>query len=308
MPELSVVIVSYNVRNLLRDCLHSLESSRQEIDQDIIVVDNCSSDGSIAMVQAEFPLVRVLASPKNGGYAYANNLGLRHLLSQARTVDALAPYVLLLNPDTVVPRGALRQLVDFLDANPEAAVTGPRLVRPDGSLDLAAKRSFPSPQVSLYRMLGLSKLFPRSRRLARYNVTYIDPLSVAEVDSVVGACMLLRTEILETVGLLDESYFMYGEDLDWAYRIKQRGWKVLYNGEIEVIHHKGASSRQISGRATIEFYRAMLIFYRSHYKRSTPRVVGAMVVLGIYLKAAMALLAGLLSNVLRGVLGKRSPR
>lgn len=297
MLDLSIIIVSYNVKNLLRECLASIPAGADGLRAETIVIDNRSHDGTVDMVRQEYPDVTVIESPKNGGYAYANNIGLRWLLARRDATSEMPRYVLLLNPDTVVPAGTLAAMVSFLDEHPEAAVAGPRLIRPDGSLDLACRRSFPSPEVSLYRMLGLSKLFPRHRRFAQYNLTYLDPNDVVEVDSVVGAFMMLRGEILDQVGLLDESFFMYGEDLDWAYRIKQRGWKVLYNGAVHAIHHKGASSRQRSTRSTIEFYRAMLTFYRKHYSHSTPLPIGWLIVAGIFAKGGLALA----QNALRGI-------
>jgi GT2 family glycosyltransferase len=147
---------------------------------------------------------------------------------------------------------------------------GPKLVRGDGTLDLACRRSFPSPEVSFYRLTGLSSLFPRSRRFGRYNLTYLDPDEEAEVDSVAGACMLVRRETIEQAGLLDERFFMYGEDLDWAFRMKEHGWGIRYNPSITVLHHKGASSRQVSARATLDFYRAMRLFYEMHYRDGMP--------------------------------------
>jgi N-acetylglucosaminyl-diphospho-decaprenol L-rhamnosyltransferase len=204
MIDLGIVILNYNTREVLRDCLISLSRSR-DIDIETIVVDNCSSDGSAEMVRREFARVRLIASPRNGGYAYGNNLGLREFLARPDPPRAL----LLLNTDTLVPPQALRGLTDFLDAHDKAGVVGPKMVLRDGSLDLACRRSFPTPQVSFYRMVGLSKLFPRSPRFGRYNLTYLDENQTAEVDSVMGACMVMRTEALQSVGLLDESFFMY---------------------------------------------------------------------------------------------------
>lgn len=255
-PLVSVIIASYNTRTLLRDCLRSLAECPSRSRWEVYVVDNASCDGSAEMVEREFPWVRLLRSARNRGYAYANNLALR----QAR-----GRYLLLLNPDTVVAPDAIDRLVAALEADPDAAIAGPRLIRPDGSLDLACRRSFPTPSVALYRMLGLSKLFPRSRRFARYNLTYLDPSEPAEVDAVVGACMLVRGAAMARVGLLDERFFMYGEDLDWAYRFRQDGWRVLYRPDAVVVHHKGAASRRESQRALRAFYDAMAIFYDKHY-------------------------------------------
>ena len=293
-PDLAIVVVSYNVRELLRRCLQSIYASSGEFTYEVYVVDNNSRDGSAAMVAAEFPLVKLLTPGVNGGYALANNLALRLVNQEYATWPR---YVLLLNPDTELEPTALRQMIDFLDLHPEAGAAGPKLVRPNGELDLACRRSFPTPEVSLYRMTGLSRLFPRSRRFGRYNLTYADPNDVLEVDSVVGAFMMVRGTALEQVGLLDERFFMYGEDLDWAYRIKERGWRVLYNGRVTVLHHKGASSSQRSWQSIVEFYRAMLLFFDKHYAASTRWPIRWLIVAGVYICAAGSLLRSFLAGL-----------
>ena len=285
--DLAIVIVSYNVRDLLRDCLASVFESRGDFSFAVCVVDNCSQDGSADMVRGAFPQVQVIANGENVGYPAANNQGLRAFGfgngSSAPEPETLPRYALLLNPDTLLPPNALADMLAFLDAHPQAGVAGPRLVLADGSLDWACRRSFPSPEVSAYRLLGLSRLFPRSRRFGRYNLTYLDPDETTEVDSVVGAFMMVRREAILQAGLLDEQFFMYGEDLDWAYRIKAAGWKVFYNAEVTVLHYKEASSKG-SKRAQDEFYRAMKIFYHKHYASRTPLWLHAIVVGGITLR------------------------
>ena len=298
MLDLGIVIVNHRTRDLLRECLQSIYESRGDFSFQVCVVDNCSQDGSCAMVGKEFPQVRLVESEVNGGYAYANNLGLRVFdfaqTSDEKLSESTPRYALLLNPDTLLPPSALQEMLNFMEAYPEAGVAGPRLVLADGSLDLACRRSFPSPEVSFYRMVGLSKLFPKSRRFGRYNLTYLDPDEVTEVDSVVGAFMLVRAEALKQVGLLDESFFMYGEDLDWAYRIKKAGWKVYYNPEVTVLHYKRAASRH-SRRANSEFYRAMHIFYRKHYAATTSFWLHWLVLGGIALRGGLAVLSSRLS-------------
>ncbi|MFB0533918.1 MAG: glycosyltransferase family 2 protein [Anaerolineae bacterium] len=300
MLDLGIVIVNYRTCDLLRECLQSIYEGRGDFSFQVCVVDNCSQDGSCAMVGEEFPHVQLIESAINGGYAYANNLGLRAFgfaqTSDERFSESTPRYALLLNPDTLLPPSALQEMLNFMETHPEVGVAGPRLVLADGGLDLACRRSFPSPAVSFYRMVGLSKLFPRSRRFGRYNLTYLDPDEVAEVDSVVGAFMLVRAEALKQVGLLDENFFMYGEDLDWAYRIKEAGWKVYYNPQVTVLHYKRAASRH-SRKANYEFYRAMHIFYRKHYAATTPFWLHWLILGGIALRGGLAALS---SRLLRG--------
>lgn len=276
--DLGIIIVNYKTRELLRRCLETVYASMGLTFQ-VCVVDNASLDGSAAMVAQAFPQALLVANADNFGYPAANNQGLRALGFEGACADA-PRYALLLNPDTEVPPEALAQALALMDARPEIGVVGPKLIRPDGSLDLACRRSFPSPEVSFYRMTGLSRLFPKSRRFGRYNLTYLDLDQEAEVDSVVGAFMLVRREAIARVGLLDDSFFMYGEDLDWAFRIKQAGWRVLYAPQVTVLHVKRAASRH-SPRARVEFWRAMEIFYRKHYAAHTPRVLHYLILAAI---------------------------
>jgi N-acetylglucosaminyl-diphospho-decaprenol L-rhamnosyltransferase len=287
VTDLGIVIVSWNTRDLLRDCLRSVFAS-EGVTFRVIVVDNASSDGSAAMVRDEFPAATVIANDENCGFPAANNQGLRKLGFERNGSNNAPRHALALNPDTVLPPIALADMVHYMDADEAIGAAGPKLVLLDGTLDLACRRSFPSPAISFYRMVGLSKLFPRSRRFGRYNLTYLDPDTETEVDSVVGAFMMVRRAAIQRVGLFDDTYFMYGEDLDWAYRIKQAGWKVMYNPRVTVTHVKRAASRQ-SKRAPIEFYRAMLIFYRQHYRATTAWPLHCLIMLGIALKGGRAI-------------------
>ena len=275
MKNVAVVIVSYNVRELLAACLESVYASCG-VGLDLWVVDNASEDGSAAMVSERFPQAQLIASPVNGGYSYANNLALRRLgfSDEPAPADPGCDYVLLLNPDTVVAPDDLAEAVAYMEAHPEVGILGPKLVREDGSMDLACRRSFSTPEVSFYRLVGLSKLFPKSRRFGRYNLTYLDPDLTTEVDMVAGAFMLVRREAVEQAGLLDERFFMYGEDMDWALRIKGLGWTVVYYPELRVFHVKGASSRQRRRQTIRVFHESMLLFYRKHYAPTTPQVLG----------------------------------
>ncbi len=291
-PALSVVILNYNTRDELRACLECVRQSEGVDPIETFVVDNASSDGSADMVAAEFPWARLIRSATNGGYAYGNNLAMR---------EAAGRQVLLLNPDTEFGPRVLADMVAYLDAHPEAAAAGPKIVLPDGRLDLACRRGFPTPAVAFYRLSGLSQLFPRSPRFGRYNLTYLDPDEEAEVDSVVGAFMLVRREAIEQVGMLDEAYFMYGEDLDWAFRMKERGWTVRYNPRVIVVHQKGASSRKESQRTTVAFYRSMHLFHAKHFASTTNPFLNRVITTGIYLRMVWSLV----KNALRSTEGRR---
>ena len=271
MLDLGIVIVSYKTCGLLRTCLRSVYASQGDFIFDVCVVDNASSDGSAEMVAAEFPQARLITNSGNIGYPSANNQGLEAFgFAETPNAGLQTPrFALLLNPDTELPPDALARMLVFMAEHPRAGAAGPRLVLPDGSLDLACRRSLPTPEVCFYKLMGLSRLFPRSRRFGRYNLTYLDPDEVARVGSVVGAFMLVRADAIAQAGLMDGQFFMYGEDLDWAYRIQEAGWDIYYNPAVTVLHVKRAASRH-SSRAQIEFYRAMDIFYRKHYAAQTP--------------------------------------
>ena len=285
MQRIAIVIVNYNTRDLLRACLASIPAGFGAGTCDIWVVDNGSSDDSLMMVRAEFPTVHAIQSDHNGGFAYANNLALRRILDASDAPE----YVMILNPDTVVTPGAFDVLVDYLRTNPTVGVVGPRLLLPDGSLDLACRRSFPTPEVSLWRMTGLSRVFPHSPRFGRYNMTFVDPNQTIAVDALVGACMLMPTAVVREVGLLDETYFMYGEDLDWCYRFKQYGWQIVYVADAIVHHVKRASSRQQPVQTIHYFYDAMRIFFRRYYAATTPMVICWVIETGITLKEQVSL-------------------
>lgn len=286
MTDLGIVIVHHKTPELLDRCLETVFASQGEFSFTVVVVDNASNDHTAAMVQEKYPQAVMIASEENLGYPRGNNVGLRRLgYGDAGKVSADAPrYALLLNPDTEVPPAALFEMLRFMDSRPDVGVAGPKLVLPDGSLDRACRRGFPTPAVSFYHFSGLARLFPSSERFGRYNMTFADPDQELEVDSVVGAYMQVRREAIQDVGLLDEVFFMYAEDLDWAYRVKSAGWKVWYYPQVLVHHVKRAASRK-SPRAQFEFWRAMLIFYRKYYRQSTPLwlhtlILGALLVKG----------------------------
>ena len=287
--DLAVVILNYNTKTLLQACLRSVQAGQHSMRINVCVVDNASQDGSAEMVRREFPDVHLIENRANLGYSAGNNAGLRYFgfgRTPVAPTHLLPRYVLLLNPDTVVPTSTLAAMVQFMDDRPMVGVAGPRVRRNDGSLDKACRRSFPTPQVSFYRMVGLSRAFSNSRRFNAYNLEYLPEDAAHPVDSVVGAYMQVRREAILAAGLLDERFFMYGEDLDWAKRIKDAGWEVWYNGQAEITHVKEAASSQ-SARARIAFYEAMWLFYSKHYRQDTGWLLDQFITLGIVGKGGL---------------------
>jgi hypothetical protein len=261
--DVTAVVVHYETPDLLERCLRALRASRG-VSLDAVVVDNASQDFDAAAVDAALPGTTVIQNESNVGFAAGANIGLR---------DARGRYLLLLNPDTIVESDALATLVRYMDARPDVGCTTARLVMEDGRLDLACRRSFPTPIRAFYRLSLLSRLFPRSRRFGQYNLTYLDEHEEAEIDAPCGAFMLVRRETRDQVGPLDESYFMYGEDLDWAFRMKEAGWRILYNPAATATHLKRAASAKARARTIGAFYEAMRVFYGRHYQRAYPRWV-----------------------------------
>ncbi len=269
---LSIVVASYNTREFLRACLASVRTATEGLRTEVFVVDNNSTDGSAAMVEEQFPEVLVLRNEANEGFSRANNRAL------ARATGAA---VLILNPDTLVPPATLTALLAILAEHPGASVLGCRIVRPDGSLDEACRRSFPTPLSAFARITSLDRVFPKNRALGAYRRTWQDPLGRYEVESIVGAFMLIRREVLAQCGGLDEDYFMYGEDLDWCWRLRQAGHSIWYIGDVHVVHHKGASTSGEPQRMNWHFHRSMFLFHRKHLVDSYPFFVNWLVYLGI---------------------------
>ncbi len=267
MPDLAIVIVSHNSKEFLPPCLGTLRAALEGLEADVFLVDNGGTDGAADFVRQQFGWCKVIDSRTNGGYSFGNNLGLK----AAGFPDAPRyRHAMLLNPDTETPPDALRRMVAHLDSHPDIGVLGPRLELADGSLDLACRRGEPTPVTSFFYIFGLAKLFPRSPAFARYNMTFLPEHQTADVDSVVGACMLMRGEALAKAGLMDESFFMYGEDLDLNLRIKEHGYRVVYWPEVTVKHLKGTSTRKEPERMINAFYDAMQLFHRKHFAARYP--------------------------------------
>ncbi len=262
MKDLAIIVLCYNSREHLPKCLDSLRTTMNGMDATAFLVDNASTDGSAVYVQSEFEWCTVIRSQRNGGYSYGNNLGLS---AAGFPEEPLFRYVMLLNPDTELPTYALRDMLAYMQDNSNIGVLGPKLLLDDGSLDNACKRGSPTPATAFFHFSGLSHLFPRSLIFGRYNMTFVAVDETADVDSTVGACQLIRGEALSLVGLLDETFFMYGEDIDLNLRIRQVGYRVVYYPPVVVKHLKGSATRKEPERMVRAFYESMKIFHRKHF-------------------------------------------
>ena len=296
--DLSVVIVNYNVRYFLEQCLYSVQKAIGRLDEEqysaeVLVVDNHSVDGSVREVQQKFPDVILIENQENAGFSRANNQAIAR--SSGR-------YVLLLNPDTVVVEDTFLKCIEFMDTHPDAGALGVKMIDGKGAFLPESKRALPTPAVSFYKMFGLSALFPKSRRFGQYNLGYLDPEETHCVDVLAGAFMFLRKETLEKTGYLDESFFMYGEDIDLSYRITLAGFRNYYFPETTIIHYKGESTRKGSLNYVRMFYQAMLIFAGKHFSSRKARTFSLLINAAIYFRAALSLIRRFVSRIYRPVL------
>lgn len=268
--DVSIIILSYNTADLTHRCLETIyASSMGEFTMEVIVCDNDSHDGSLEMVKKEFPAAIRIDNKKNIGFAAGNNPGIK--IAQGR-------YVLLLNTDTEIPADTLRAMLSFMYEHPDAGASTCKLLLPDGSIDPACHRGFPTPWVAFTYLSKLEKLFPKTRLFGGYHQLYKDLGSIHEVDCISGAFFLVRREVINQVGLLDENFFMYGEDIDWAYRIREAGWKIMYNPTVFILHKKKQSGRANilkKQRVTSEiyFHRYNWLFYKKHYEKKYGRIL-----------------------------------
>lgn len=277
--DVSILIVSYNTCKLTLDCLQSVYASETQYSYEVIVIDNDSKDDSVRHIEQCYPQATLIRNEENTGFAKANNQGME--IAQGR-------YVLLLNSDTVIQPDTLEIMLSFMDSRPDVGASGCKVILPDGSLDKACKRGFPTPSASFYYAFGFSKLFPNNPRFNQYQLGYLSPDEEYEIDCLVGAFMLVRKETIDEVGMLDETFFMYAEDTDWCYRIKQAGWKNYYYPRTTIMHYKRASSRNKPLKITYEFHRSMVIFYNKHYKQKYPFWVSWCIYAGIAVQFALA--------------------
>jgi GT2 family glycosyltransferase len=278
--KLSVIIVNYNVQHFLEQCLYSVRKATKNIATEVWVVDNNSVDGSIEMLKEKFPEVKLIENKKNVGFSAANNQAIR---------QATGEYILLLNPDTVVEEETFTKTISFMDDHADAGALGVKMIDGTGHFLPESKRALPTPEVAFYKIFGLSFLFPRSKRFGKYHLTYLSPDETNEVDVLSGAFMLMRKAALDKTGLLDETFFMYGEDIDMSYRILKAGYKNYYFAQTRIIHYKGESTRKGSVNYVIMFYNAMRIFAVKHFSKQNAKLFSTLINAAIFLRASIAL-------------------
>lgn len=284
--DLSVVIVSYNTKELLAGCLKSVKIAAKNLEAEVFVVDNNSHDGSAQMVKKDFPWVKLMENADNLGFSKANNQAIK---------KARGKYVLILNPDTRVLPDTFTKMIKFMDKNPQVGVATCRVEFPNGNLDVDCRRHFPTPWRSFCHFSGLSKLFKGSKIFDQYNYGYLPNKNEHEVDACVGAFMIVPKQAIKKVGVFDEDFFFYGEDLDWCWRFKEAGYKIVYTPITKIIHYKGASSgikessRQLTKatkesktKALKESIRAMRIFYKKHFENKYPFFINWLMYLAMW--------------------------
>ncbi len=287
--KLSIIIVNYNVEYFLEQCLHSVQIACKNIENEIFVVDNNSVDASVKMVKKKFPVVKLIENKDNRGFSKANNQAI---------VQAKGEYVLLLNPDTVVESDTFEKVIDYMDTHQDTGGLGVKMIDGKGNFLPESKRGLPTPEVAFYKIFGLSKLFPQSKKFGKYHLSYLDNEQAHEVEILAGAFMMIRKTVLDEIGLLDEAFFMYGEDIDLSYRIIKAGYKNIYFPDTRIIHYKGESTKKSSVNYVFVFYNAMIIFARKHFSQKNARLFSFLINTAIYLRAALSITKRFLSNLL----------
>lgn len=288
MIKLSVIIVNYNVKYFLEQAIQSSLKAAAQIPSEIIVVDNNSVDGSVEFVRNKFPQVRIIANKENTGFSKANN--------QAIEI-AQGEYILLLNPDTVVQEDTFSKCIQFMDTHADAGGLGVKMIDGKGIFLPESKRAFPSPTVAFYKAFGLANLFPKSSVFGKYHLGYLDENKIHEVDVLAGAFMLIRKSVLDEIGLLDETFFMYGEDIDLSYRIIRAGYKNYYFPETTIIHYKGESTKKGSLNYVKMFYNAMKIFAQKHFSGTRAGLFILLINIAITARAILSVLARSVKNI-----------
>ncbi len=300
--ELSIIIVNYNVRFFLEQCLHSVSKAIQGLEAEVWVVDNASTDGSLDYLEPLFPWVHFLPNPENTGYAKANNQALTHCRGR---------YILFLNPDTLVAEDCFRLCLDYIKTQPSPGAMGIRMLDGSGKFLPESKRAFPSPISALYKLTGLSALFPGSAIFNRYSLGHLSQHQNHEVDVLAGAFMLFPKAVLDQVGSFDQRFFMYGEDIDLSYRVQKSGFKNYYFSGSSIIHFKGESTRKGSLNYVLLFYNAMRLFVQKNYSGGRAGVFAFFIQLAIMIRGAFSILHRMILVPLNHLLGsqvKHRPR
>ena len=288
MTTLSIIIVNYNVKHFLELSLQSVARACEGLETETFVVDNASSDDSVEMVKTKFPWVNLIVSNENLGFSKGNNLALQKVTGK---------YILLLNPDTVVGEDTFKRCIDFMENHSNAGAIGIKMIDGTGEFLPESKRGFPSPDVAFYKAFGLSRIFPRSKKFNQYHLGYLNKDNNHKIDVLSGAFMFIRKEALDKAGLLDEAFFMYGEDIDLSYRIKQAGFENYYLAEPEIVHYKGESTKKGSLNYVKVFYQAMIIFVKKHFKGGKAKLLVGLLQLAIFFRALLTLLSNLLKKL-----------
>jgi len=291
--DISIIIVNFNVKYFVEQCLRSIRSAREGLKVEIFVVDNGSSDDSLAYLRPRFDDVIFIDTGANLGFGKANNVALE---------QAKGRYLLILNPDTLIGEDSLREMIRYMDDHPEVGVMGPKILTRTGAFDRTSKRGLPTPWVAFCRLSGLSKLFPRSPIFGRYDLLYLDPDESNEVDSLAGSCMMVRDTTYEQVGGFDEDFFMYGEDIDLCYRIKLSGWKVQYAPVTKIVHFRGESTRRSNFDRDKAFYGAMHLFVEKHFRQKYPIFGHRLIDFGIILARLVAKFSKIAPSLLWGLM------
>ena len=286
--KLSVIIVNYNVKHFLEQCLNSVRKALQHVDAEVWMVDNNSVDQSVEMVREKFPEVLVIANKDNPGFSVANNQAIK---------KSKGEYVLLLNPDTIVEEMTFKKVVDFMDAHDEAGGLGVKMVDGNGNFLPESKRGLPTPAVAFYKIFGLSSIFPKSKTFGKYHLGYLDKEETNEIEVLSGAFMMMRKKTLDEVGLLDETFFMYGEDIDLSYRITLGGYKNYYFPETRIIHYKGESTKKASVSYVFTFYQAMVIFAKKHFSLRYASLFSLLINFAIYMRAGASIAKRVINRI-----------
>lgn len=278
--KLSIVVVNYNVKFFIEQCLYSVQRAIEDIETEVFVVDNNSVDGSCELIKEKFPWVKLIENKNNVGFSKANNQALK---------NAVGEYVLLLNPDTIVQEETFRSIIKFMDAHPQGGGLGVKMIDGKGHFLPESKRGVPTPMVAFYKMFGLAKIFPRSKVFGQYHLSYLDKDEIHEIEILSGAFMFMRKSVLDEIGYLDEDYFMYGEDIDLSYRIIKAGYKNYYYPETTIIHYKGESTKKGSVNYVLIFYKAMIIFAKKQLSSKHSVIFSFLINIAIFFRAFLAL-------------------